>query len=122
MPAVSQLPVIRKRSDFLKISRLNTKCVKPAFILQVHRRKTVQNSEQHVDACPRVGFTASKKIGKAHDRNRAKRRLRELSRLNLKPKAQKNHDYVFIARPQILRHKFEDLQKDLEDCLNKIKT
>lgn len=45
-----------------------------------------------------VGFTATKKIGNAVARNRAKRRLREAARLMLPQLGRQAHDYVFIAR------------------------
>jgi len=60
---------------------------------------------------PRAGFIASKKVSKrAVDRNRAKRLMREVFRLNkhrLKP-----YDLVFIARKGILGKKYQDVEKD----------
>ena len=61
---------LKKRRDFPKIASLKKSRVCPAFILQV------ANSEESL---PRIGFTASKKIGGAVQRSRAKRRLRALS-------------------------------------------
>jgi len=44
-----------------------------------------------------VGFTATKKIGNAVTRNRAKRRLREVARALLPELGRPGHDYVLIA-------------------------
>jgi ribonuclease P protein component len=46
----------------------------------------------------RVGFTATKKIGGAVTRNRAKRRLREVARALLPVHGRPATDYVFVAR------------------------
>ena len=60
---------------------------------------------------PRAGFIASKKVSKrAVDRNRAKRLMREVFRLNkhkLKP-----FDIVFIARKGILGKKYSEVERD----------
>ena len=50
------------------------------------------------DARIRVGFTATRKVGGAVVRNRAKRRMREAARLILPDLAHPGFDYVFIAR------------------------
>jgi ribonuclease P protein component len=46
----------------------------------------------------RIGFTATKRVGGAVIRNRAKRRLREAARAMLPQFGRSGHDYVFIAR------------------------
>ena len=56
----------------------------------------------------RVGITVSKKLGKAHVRNRARRRLREVYRLN-EEKFQPGWDIVVVARSRCISASFEKL-------------
>jgi len=99
---------LKKRSDFLKVASSHKSRVCPAFILQVGSTENLVS---------RVGFTASRKIGGAVERNRGKRRLRVLARnLPLTPL----HDYVFIARKAILTRDFMSLEKDLRWAIKSI--
>lgn len=65
----------------------------------------------------RVGFTASKKVGGAVERNRAKRRLRAIAAAILPIQGLARTDYVLIARPSTLERPFTDLMKDLAQTL-----
>ncbi len=56
----------------------------------------------------KVGFVASKKVGKAHDRNRAKRLMREVVRLNQHLLSNNIH-LIMVARKNILRASFFDI-------------
>ena len=65
-----------------------------------------------------VGFTASKKIGNAVRRNRAKRRLRALAREVFPAMGRAGWDYVLVARPGVTVDRiFADLRADLEGAL-----
>lgn len=59
-----------------------------------------------------VGFTASKKVGGAVRRNRAKRRLREAARVALAFGGQSGWDYVFIARAAACERPWPSLLAD----------
>ncbi|MFN7054492.1 ribonuclease P protein component [Hyphomonas sp.] len=63
------------------------------------------------------GFTATKKIGGAVERNRAKRRLREAARQLLARFGRPGWDYVFIAREGTLTHGWARLLDDMESAL-----
>jgi ribonuclease P protein component len=66
------------------------------------------------------GVVASKKVGNAVCRNKAKRRLREIIRAHLPIGAQPGYVYVFIARHEILTYPFDDLPKDLGWALKRL--
>ena len=65
----------------------------------------------------RIGFTATKRIGNAVKRNRAKRRLREAARLIAPLHAQPGCDYVFIARGGTRSRAWDRLLDDMKSAL-----
>ena len=60
--------------------------------------------------CNRVGITVSKKLGKAHIRNRTRRRIREVYRLN-EEKFQSGWDIVVVARSRAVEAPFDKLTR-----------
>lgn len=66
------------------------------------------------------GVVASKKVGNAVMRNKAKRRLREIIRVHLPMLAEAGYVYVFIARSEILDYPFDQLPKDLSWALKRL--
>lgn len=104
---------LKKRRDFLNVSKKGEQVVTPYFILQrMQRQDTVSET-----ACVRIGITASKKIGNAVERNRAKRRLRALAQ-HIETKG--SYDYVFIARKAVLTGPYESLVRELKSALRRI--
>jgi len=65
----------------------------------------------------RVGFTASRRIGGAVQRNYAKRRLRALAQEIISEQGMFGNDYVLIARQEILTRDFKKVKKDLLNAL-----
>ena len=113
-PAVfSCLRRITKRSDFIRASHAKRFGVK-GFLLQARNRN---DDDQTI----RVGFTCSKKVGNAVARNRAKRRLREITNLILISSAKKGWDYVLIGKKEVTASRdFIKLKNDLTYALQKI--
>ena len=65
----------------------------------------------------RIGLTATKKIGNAVTRNRARRRMRALARSYLVPLAQAGTDYVLIARRDTINADWQDMAKGLQKAI-----
>lgn len=68
----------------------------------------------------RIGFTASRKVGIAVIRNRARRRLKAAVALLMPLHAAEGYDYVLIARADTNRRPFAALLQDLEMALRKL--
>lgn len=101
---------LRQRADFLAAAT-GTKVPAAAFVLQMRKRP---------DEGPvRVGFTVSKKVGNAVERNRVRRRLREIVRLAPPDGLRSGHDYVLIGRRAALSVPFERIALDFRGALRR---
>lgn len=110
---------LKKRPDFLRIAKTGRKVVKSGFILQALPRK--ESPSENCGDFIRIGYTASKKVGNAVCRNRAKRRLRALCSSLLSLEGEPGCDYVIIARYKTASCSYEKLHNDLNDALRQIK-
>jgi ribonuclease P protein component len=99
---------LKKRPDFLACAQA-AHCARGAVLIQARPRDT--------EPSVRVGFTATKRIGGAVERNRAKRRLREAARLLLPSFASPGFDYVFVARGGVTSRPWPRLLDDVKSAL-----
>ena len=102
---------LRQRADFLAAAS-GIKISATAFVLQARKR---------IDDGPaRFGFTVSKKVGNAVERNRVRRRLREIVRLAGSNRIRTGHDYVLIGRRAALKVPFARIAEDFEGALRRV--
>jgi ribonuclease P protein component len=114
---------LRKRPEFLRVARTRRRWVTPGLILQARRRGADETVRATPDDDPEaigVGLTASRKVGKAVERNRARRRLRAVAREVLPTAGAPGHDYVLIARAGTFGRSYIDLSKDLKTALARV--
>ena len=102
---------LKQRADFLAAAR-GERVPAGAFVLQALARKT--------EAAPRFGFTVSKKVGTAVERNRVRRRLREIVRRHAALVPQNGHDYVLIGRRAALDMPFERMITEFAGALKRL--
>lgn len=110
MAAVARL---KRRPEFLAVAASRRKWVAPGLILQAARRP----EDSKLPPAPRIGFTASRKVGIAVERNRARRRLKAVAEAVLPKEGRPDFDYVAIARGGTLTRAFPDLIADFETAL-----
>jgi ribonuclease P protein component len=100
---------LKRRADFLRLAAKGRKIARPGFVLQVLRGET--------ETPLRVGYTATKKLGNAVARNRARRRLREAVRLALAGENLAGTELVVICRQETAAIPFPTLCADLRAAL-----
>ena len=100
---------MKRRPEFLAAAK-GASIAKGGVVIQARDRADG-------DARVRVGFTATKKIGGAVVRNRAKRRLREAARALVPLHGKAGHDYVFVARMGAPSRPWARLLDDVKSAL-----
>jgi ribonuclease P protein component len=107
---------LKKRADFLRAAK---------GVRRVEGAVTLETCKTPQDTTPaggpkigfRVGFTASRKVGNAVARNRAKRRLRAAASQLLPLLGRGGHDYVLVARASTGTRAFDALLADVTTAL-----
>jgi len=102
---------LKQRADFLAAAA-GSRAPAGGFVLQARDR--------HEDGPVRVGFTCSKKVGNSVERNRVRRRLREVVRLSPPEGMRRGFDYVLIGRTTALQMPFDRLVEDFDRALRRV--
>jgi len=115
---------LTQRSDFVHAADHGHKWATPGLVLQCVKTQDVNSTStlrKNNQMGFRIGFTATRKIGGAVARNRAKRRLREVAARVMPEQAKIGYDYVLIARTTTAQRSFKNLIGDLTKALAKVK-
>lgn len=91
---------LKKNSDFHRLYSRGKSAVTPYMVVYCRRSRNELN---------RVGYTVSAKLGNAVARNRVRRRLREIYRLNL-PSLKVGYDIVIVARSRCVRGDYHRME------------
>jgi ribonuclease P protein component len=109
-----RIATLKKRRDFLRVRGAGRRWAAPGLVLQVAPAADAETG------LVRVGYTATRRIGNAVARNRAKRRLRAAVAHVMPASAQWGCDYVVIARAATLTRPFDALTGDLCAALARV--
>lgn len=101
---------LRRRSDFDRVYRRGKSRACAAFVLYVRR---------HDGSGARIGFSVSKKIGKAVERNRLKRQFRHAAAGQL-ALFRPDMDYVFVLRRAAAGLPFSRIVQEMERMIREI--
>ncbi len=101
---------IKLNSDFRRIYARGKSAVSPCVVVYCRKNRLGTN---------RVGFTVSKKMGKAVVRNRVRRRLREIMRLN-SDRLEQGYDLILVARGRAIEAEYRQIEADVLSCCGRL--
>ncbi len=107
---MAKIITLVRNNDFRRLYRLGSEVSSALVTYRCKNRRSYN----------RIGITTSKKIGKAHDRNRARRVIKEAYRI-LEPSLNKGHDIVFVARTRTCNSSMQEVLRTMEKHLAPIR-
>ncbi len=127
MAAAVALVRLKARPQFLKVATKGRKVARRTLVLQALEFTLAEQADAkrrarqtHLGDAVFLGFTASKKVGNAVARNRAKRRLTALAAAVVPHAVPKGWAVVLIARAATVAAPFAQLDQDLRAALAQV--
>lgn len=110
---MTEILVLKKRKDFVRVAKGVSKVTRTAIL------QAAPSLSENIVA-PKIGYTTTKKIGKANVRNRARRRMRAVIRELLPVYGMDNVEYVLIGRHNTHYCPYKELRSDIKWALKKV--
>lgn len=101
---------LKKNSDFRRLYSKGKSAVTPHMVVYCRRNRMDEN---------RLGYTVSTKLGGAVVRNRVRRRLREVYRLNA-PSLKTGYDIIIVARGRCVEAKYSAIDSSFLKACEKL--
>jgi ribonuclease P protein component len=117
--AAPGVTTLKMRAEFLRV-RKGARWAGSAFVLEAKERRGRDDGAPASQQGPRFGFTVTRQIGKAVERNRIRRRLKAAVRGVSLEHARDDFDYVLIARKPALTSAFAAIVADLVKALERV--
>lgn len=110
---------LKRRAQFQRV-RKGARWATPIFVLEAMERSHDERGAPADAPQPRFGFTVTREVGKAVERNRIRRRLKAAVRGAIADHARRDFDYVLIARRPALTSAFDAIVADLVKALERV--
>jgi ribonuclease P protein component len=117
--AAPGVTTLKMRAEYLRV-RKGARWAGPAFVLEAKERHRKDGGPPAGEQGPRFGFTVTRQIGKAVERNRIRRRLKAAVRGVGPDHVKRDFDYVLIARRPALMSEFAALVSELAKAFARV--